>query len=602
MDVIVEKYAQMKEIKKHVDAFKQEFEKRKQSSEFDRFDWFAYLEDNRELYTSGIYTRHGLYRHWYKERKAREERKEQEDREETQDHNTNYILTASKESQFSWEYYLFFSPDLGKHGIQDQESAVKHWIMHGHKENRQYSVPEFDWMFYIFYNSLFNHGITTKIAALQYWLLHKAEYINSSLDRFRLDYETMCNMKGNSNTCASVLHNGSSSFQDPDTMSILDECELYTINQIGQIEFKEFLSRPSKEDFLNYGSQIGFILILDLPAYGGGCSFFLNTILSKYKTTAKCLVVRNYSGVVSWTLNDESLIQVCQTEEMNTAFLEQMAPMIKKVFVNSIIGHSSTFLEAVGQLRKPITAITHDYSLLYGQEYSQLYYHKMLEHDSYMNTHLGQIDVLLSQDENTLNYFYIDLYNQKVSLVGKDSMIIKLPDYRKSEKIITQPAKQSIKKKIVIGILGHISDIKGYYVLTKIIELVETYSDELDLVIFGSCNICWPKQYLYQNVRDLNRLLEEFQPQLWIEMSLWPETYSYTLSLVMATQLPILYQEKTFSSTIKARLIEYKKSYGFDHIDQVTLNYIQSIAQSFFYTIEPTIYYPTYWDEYFSDV
>lgn len=469
--------------------------------------------------------------------------------------------------------------------------------MHGHRENRQYSVPGFDWIFYIFYNSLFNYGITTRIAALQYWLMHKTQYVNTSLHGFRLEYETMCCQSTN------VMLNpvDLAIKQNPEPMSILDERDLYTIKTTGQIEFKEFSPPPSKEEFLGYGNQSRFILILDFPSYGGGCSFFLNTILSKYKTVAKCLVARNYSGAVSWTLNDESLIQVCRSEQSATAFLQQMAPMIKKVFVNSIIGHSAVFLEAVGQLGKHVTAITHDYSLLYGQEHSQLYYHQMHNLDASANSpmiHLGQIDVLLSQHENTMTYFYIDLYNEKVSLFGKDNTIIQLPDYRKSEKLCASLAKQ----RIVIGVLGYISDIKGYYVLTKIIELVETYPDQLELVIFGSCKICWPKQYLYENVRDLNRLLEEHRPQLWIEMSLWPETYSYTLSLAMTTQLPILYQKKTFPSTVQARLVEYTNSYGFDHVDQVTLKYIQAIAQPFFYTIEPTLYYPTDWDEYFANV
>jgi hypothetical protein len=384
---------------------------------------------------------------------------------------------------------------------------------------------------------------------------------------------------------------------DPGPMSILDERDLYTINQTGKIDFKEFSHPPSKQEFLYYGKAQGFILILDFPSYGGGCGFFLNAILSKYKKTAKCLIVRNYSGAVSWTLNDESLIQVCRSEETATGFLRQMAPMIKKVFVNSIVGHSATFLEAVGQLEKHVTAITHDYSLKYGQDRSQLYYHQMLECDTSANTitHLGQIDVLLSQHENTATYFH--------NIEKHMSKIVELPDYRKSGKLCAISAKQKSRPitKIVVGILGHISDVKGYYVLTKIIELVETYPDQLELVIFGSCNICWPKQYLYENVRDLNRLLEEFQPQVWIEMSLWPETYSYTLSLAMTTQVPILYQKKTFPSTVQARLKEYTNSYGFDHVDQVTLKYIQAIAQPFFYTIEPIIYYPAYWDEYFSD-
>lgn len=158
METHLVKHIQNKEIKKHIQAFKQELERRNRASQF---DWFAYLQDNPELYNSGIYSIQGLYVYWQKK-----DRKVEEVDEADNDTKPNYILLPSRESRFSWEYYLFFNPDLGKHGIHVQESAVKHWIMHGHRENRQYSVPGFDWIFYIFYNSLLNYGITTRIAAL----------------------------------------------------------------------------------------------------------------------------------------------------------------------------------------------------------------------------------------------------------------------------------------------------------------------------------------------------------------------------------------------------------------------------------------------------
>jgi len=39
---------------------------------------------------------------------------------------------------FDWEYYISANHDLQKAGIQDETSAIKHWLENGYKENRKY--------------------------------------------------------------------------------------------------------------------------------------------------------------------------------------------------------------------------------------------------------------------------------------------------------------------------------------------------------------------------------------------------------------------------------------------------------------------------------
>jgi hypothetical protein len=152
-----------------------------------------------------------------------------------------------------------------------------------------------------------------------------------------------------------------------------------------------------------------------------------------------------------------------------------------------------------------------------------------------------------------------------------------------------------------VGIIGNISEIKGFYLVYKLIELFKD-SDEIEIVVFGRTSFGYENEHPYSNIDDFNELLCKYKPNIWIEASLWPETYSYTLTLVMLTQLPILYQKKPFPSVIENRLIGHKNKYEFDNIDMLLKNpnLIRDRKQNHFYTIDGRIYSNSFWDSYFS--
>jgi hypothetical protein len=105
-------------------------------------------------------------------------------------------------------------------------------------------------------------------------------------------------------------------------------------------------------------------------------------------------------------------------------------------------------------------------------------------------------------------------------------------------------------------------------------------------------------QQEYSTINELNNLLIKIKPNLLLETSIWPETYSYTLTLSMITQLPILSLIKSYEGVIKERLSSYDKSYYFSNADNI-FPMIKNIKQDYFYTIDPTIYFNSYWDDYF---
>jgi len=170
-----------------------------------------------------------------------------------------------------------------------------------------------------------------------------------------------------------------------------------------------------------------------------------------------------------------------------------------------------------------------------------------------------------------------------------------LPDYQKRlDKCSTS------NSKTVIGIIGNISDRKGRYLVFKLFRLVQENPNELEIVIFGK--IDGPshlQQYSYRDISELNDLLYKYRPNVLFETSIWGETYSYTLTLMMITGLPILYQKKNFDSVVENRLTKYSNARPFSNIDQVSVEMIKLMKQNYFYTIEPVIYYPYFWTKYF---
>ena len=102
----------------------------------------------------------------------------------------------------------------------------------------------------------------------------------------------------------------------------------------------------------------------------------------------------------------------------------------------------------------------------------------------------------------------------------------------------------------------------------------------------------------YKDVEELNNLLVQHKPNMLLELSLWPETYSYTLSLCMITQLPIIYLKKRFPTVVENRLAHYNKKHSFTNYQELSVLF-NKCKQDFFYTIEENVFFDTKWSNYF---
>jgi hypothetical protein len=155
--------------------------------------------------------------------------------------------------------------------------------------------------------------------------------------------------------------------------------------------------------------------------------------------------------------------------------------------------------------------------------------------------------------------------------------------------------------KIIIGIIGAISVIKGSYLIKQLHNYINLNKLNIEIIIFGTIYPI-PKDIIhiqYKNVIELNELLIKYKPNVLLECSIWPETYSYTLTLSMLTKLPIISINKDFNLVIYNRLSKYDKVYFIDDILNV-VDIINDIKQDYFFTIKPTIYYSLFFENYFN--
>lgn len=315
-----------------------------------------------------------------------------------------------------------------------------------------------------------------------------------------------------------------------------------------------------------------FILVVDFNHLGGGTTFFLDTIVSIYKKKQTFVIARNFNNSLHLNINDESELSYKYTELESIAFLKQYKNKISKIFVNHLLGHSKMFIANLSTLNKEIITITHDYYNFC--TVSNPYYH-----DIPNITITPRIKPTLSITQNEANL-----------TIFKNQKVLELPDFKNSDVAIN-----TNNHNTVIAILGNITTIKGETILKDIIQQYK--NTDVHIIVIGYTTLnC--KYYTYNSIQEFNQILLEQKPNMLLELSISPETYSYTLSLCMLTKLPILCLKKMFPSVIENRLKTYSNVHYFTNPKQLN-TLIRTKKQSYLYTILPIIYYNKEWNNIF---
>jgi hypothetical protein len=453
-------------------------------------------------------------------------------------------------NDFNWKTYLLLNPDLNQDS--NEEELKNHYLNHGINENRKYKIKipnHFNWKKYLQLNPDLSKYCTEKEAI--------DHYLNSGFFQNRIYEDNDCKLNIINYTNNEIF--SSISYND------VNESKIFRIIYDYSLLSKEY------------------ILIIDFPNLKGGTEYFLNTIISKYKKNKTFVIVRNINDQVQITINDDFLLG--KYDEIHVIdFINRTKNNINKIFLNHILGHSNYFIDFILNLNIEITTISHDYFLI--NENAQAYYDDIKYTDTRID--FKKIKNLILQNEENLNIFKHFLSE------NHNVMICPLPDFKYSLELYN-----TNNNEIVIGILGFISKEKGQEILNNIISHIKNNNLNIKVIIFGHTNIDYEHQYKYNNIDELNNLLKIHKPNLLFETSIWPETYSYTLTLSMLTQLPILSFKKNFKNVIENRLNSYDKKYFYENIEDF-FNLVNVLKQNYFYTIDQTIYFNSFWDNFFT--
>jgi hypothetical protein len=328
-----------------------------------------------------------------------------------------------------------------------------------------------------------------------------------------------------------------------------------------------------------------FILIIDMPNMGGGVTFFMDLITSYYKKTTIFIIARNFNNMLHVYINNEYVLETKYNVEESILFIEKYKNNITKILFDHIIHHNLLFINKLFSIGKHTTYITHDYYNICNK--AQAYFHEIsiLHKKNRAYIDLNLFDTLITQNEAN-----VAIFNQYYK---KPIHIEELPDFKNSDKTI-----KTDNPHTVVGIIGAISIEKGKEVLENIIKLFK--DSNIKFVVFGYVEIKnFTNVFRYNSIKELNKLLVEHKPNILLELTLWPETYSYTLTLSMITNLPIVYLKKRFTSVVENRLCNYQKKHSFTNHKELT-NLFNKYKQNYFNTIEETVYFNMGWNDYFN--
>ena len=333
-----------------------------------------------------------------------------------------------------------------------------------------------------------------------------------------------------------------------------------------------------------------FVFVLDFHNIGGGATIFLNFIVSKYKQHTNFVIARNYNGKIILTLNDDYIIETMKNENALMIFLNDHVNSLDKIFFNHYIGFSKKFIQFLFKFKninnKKMYTVTHDCSHICSVPlvtYDTLNEH-MNKSNSYYN--INDFDEIITQHKSNLHIF--DRF-----ILRKDNIkIAPLPDYYDVDNSI-----KITNTQLVIGIIGNIHQLKGYNVFKKIIK---QYID-IQFVVFGIIRHAEHDNVIiapYNSISELNELLVLHKPNIMLELTISPETYSYTFTLYSIINLPVLILKKQENSVIISRAKELNvEYYMINNEDDIKLHL--NVAKTEFNTIKPEIRYNEYWDKLF---
>ena len=486
---------------------------------------------------------------------------------------------------FDWQIYKKINNDLPMDFNEDE--CKQHFLDHGTSENRKYKIEQScEGKKLVFLNNEYIlYSITIFVCLFNVCtkkLIHKINFelynyfLNSILDsKLNSMLDSMLDSKLNSMLDSKLNSMLDSKFDSNIQNASADIIEKNTENVDKVVVNNNIHSHKKK-------------IIHIIHNFGGGTQVYVDNLLSVLSNT--------YTNVIIKIL-DEQFVKFEDTKMLYDHFFNTIKPddliIVHHLLYTSEKGHQINFkiIEDIKKIKVKKVFIVHDYHLLLPKTPNPVKTHNLIP-----LTDDIQICEQIFKLFDKVYFNSINCYTNYKKYVKLENYIIlsNVPDINYYNKRIFPP------KKVIynIGVIGEVgNEHKGRFLLNNILNLFNK-TPELSshkFHIFGEYDIKYDNLVVHGKYVNNNifNLIKNNNIDLFLFVSTFEETYSFTLSIAIHTGLPIIYNN---IGAYTERLENYSNCFPFDeqNYSNIMANVLNKIhTNSFFNTSYNEYKYPS---------
>lgn len=406
---------------------------------------------------------------------------------------------------FDWKVYNYLNKDVNK-GITDykeiQKNSIQHYLNHGYYEKRYYkfeNIPEdFDYKIYL-----------------------------------KINYESL----------KTIIEN---------YRNTQDKNELYlnVLNHYNTIGFNKLTYKLEDKFIINDGKTIIHIT----HNFNGGTNVYIQNLKDIYKSYNH-LIINIISNDLIKINNKYYNIDNLNILNCKIMVVHHLLFINVKDFNHKL---NKQILKKIKEINLPKILIVHDYCYLFPNCPNPIKNKNLIPNKSSIEKTKFFLNLFNKVFFNSINCF--SNYIKHLKTIPNHHILNSVPDIHFYNTRIF-PIK---KPKYNIGIIGDIGcEHKGKFLANNIIQMFNNNNMEHTFVIFGNYDILYKNLIItgqYYN-DDIFKLIYDYDIDYFLFLSVFEETYSFTLSIALHTGLPIIYNN---IGSYPERLQNYKNCFPFE--------------------------------------
>jgi len=503
----------------------------------------------------------------------------------------NRIYKMEIPDDFDWNIYKSMNVDLPDHF--NENDCKKHFLLYGKNENRVYTKTQSnEKKILIFNNAYILYSITIFVCLFKLFTKNLVNNLNFELYHYFLNSILDTKLDSILDTKLDyILNYKLDNLLDSRLNNLLDS-RLNTISE----KYSNILNAPT--EIIENNAKVDKLTTNNMHSsnnkiihithnFGGGTQVYIDNLIS---------VLSSYKNVVIKIL-DEQFITFEDTKILTEHFLNTIKPndliIVHHLLYTSENGHilNLKIIDDISKIKAKKIFIAHDYHLLLPKTPNPVKSKNIIPTKNHIQNCEKIFMVFNKVYFNSINCYT----NYKKYVKLENYMILSnVPDINYYNKRIFPP------KKVIynIGVIGEVgNEHKGRFLLNNILNLFNK-TPELSshkFHIFGEYDIKYDNLVVHGKYVNNNifNLIKNNNIDLFLFVSTFEETYSFTLSIAIHTGLPIIYNN---IGAYTERLENYSNCFPFD--EQNYSNIMGSVlnkihTNSFFNTSYNEYKYPS---------